>query len=237
MDTPAPLRRLCRYTTVPILIDYLIRREITLLPPSTWEDRSDAGICDDYRRRRGLDRLLAACFTTAPETIHHWSTFAAGPAGCCLELSPRILDLWSTLPGLRHGPVRYVSLRESPAHSPAPVPAPVQAHANLPHEDPQTQHLPFLKRLPYRIEAEYRVLSEGAASAPHASPFVTALPLPAAYLRRITITQRMPKPVFDSLKKALKPLIADTPIKVHRSTLLDNPTWQSRQTPPIPPAQ
>lgn len=217
MADQTPLRKLCRYTTVPILMDYLVRREITLLPPATWEDRSDAGICEEYRRRRGLDRLLAACFTTAPETIHHWSTFAAGPAGCCLELSPRILEHWSTLPALRHGPVRYVSLRDAPA---------------APRDDAHTLQLPFLKRLPYRIEAEYRVLSEGfPGTAAH--PLVTALPLPAACLRRITITQRMPKPVFDSLKQALKPLIDGTPIRIHRSTLLDNPTWQSRQADPV----
>ena len=207
MET-APLRKICRYTTVPILIDYLIRRQITLLPPASWEDRSDAGICEEYRRRRSHERLLAVCFTTASETVHHWSSFAAGSAGCCLELSPRILDIWSTLPGVRHGPVRYVSL-QAPGVSPD-----------------SEEDLPFLKRLPYRIESEYRVLSEGPATG-----LTTALPLPNDCLRRITVTQRMPRPVFESLREVLRPLVAGTRVKIHHSTLLDNPLWQTRQIP------
>jgi hypothetical protein len=41
----------------------LARRELTLLDPSSWDDRNDSLFLEQYREKRGLQSVLALCFT------------------------------------------------------------------------------------------------------------------------------------------------------------------------------
>jgi hypothetical protein len=82
-------RVISRYTSLPVLLDLIERRSLVLLKPDSWADRNDSDVMMEYRRRRNLACLLAACFSHGDETIHHWNAFAAGPAGCRIEFDCR----------------------------------------------------------------------------------------------------------------------------------------------------
>ena len=74
-----------RFTSLPILLDMLSRKCITLLEPTSWEDKNDAFYLEEYKKEKKLKTLLAYCFSAKRETYHHWRVFSNGPSGVCVE--------------------------------------------------------------------------------------------------------------------------------------------------------
>src|SRR6266702_4473708 len=75
-----------RYTELPSLIHILKYQQLTLLNPSSWDDKNDSYFLSLYREKCALKSVLALCFTVANETYHHWRVFAPGSAGVCIQL-------------------------------------------------------------------------------------------------------------------------------------------------------
>jgi hypothetical protein len=88
---PAKPAILNRYTTLPILLDILQQKHITLLSPATWEDWNDAYYLERYKQESKLRTVLAACFSERGETFHHWRVFSNGSSGVCIEFDKRSL--------------------------------------------------------------------------------------------------------------------------------------------------
>lgn len=61
-----------RYTSLPVALDILSEKHITLLTPDLWEDRNDAYYLERYREKLGFSCVLAICFSQRGETFHHW---------------------------------------------------------------------------------------------------------------------------------------------------------------------
>ena len=66
------IQKLNRFTTLPILLDLLERKKLTLLNPILWEDKNDSEIILEYKKRKNIKNLFALCFSHNDETIHHW---------------------------------------------------------------------------------------------------------------------------------------------------------------------
>lgn len=81
--------RLKRFTTLPVLLDFLQRKKLVLLDPKLWDDRNDSEIILEYKKRKELKNLFAVCFTHGDETVHHWKTFSDGPSGCVIEFDAK----------------------------------------------------------------------------------------------------------------------------------------------------
>lgn len=196
------INKLNRFTTLPILIDYLERQKLVLLDPSSWDDKNDTLIIKEYKQQAKIDKLFALCFTHKSETIHHWKTFANGSSGCCIEFNgQKLLEIFDKDKSLKHGIVNYKKITDT-----EPL--------NFAIED-----IPFTKRLPYNVESEYRIIWEGK------SGNVFEIEVPIECVRRITFSQQMPEPVFETLKAMLSrnyPLIKR---KIYRSTVYENKTW------------
>lgn len=60
-----------RYTDLPSLIQILMNRELTLLDPSSWDDKNDSYFISTYKEKKQLQSVLALCFTKKSETYHH----------------------------------------------------------------------------------------------------------------------------------------------------------------------
>ena len=197
------LRRLNRYTTLPVLLDILKRKKLVLLDPASWEDKNDSGILLEYKRRRKVRQLFALCLSHGDETIHHWRTFADGMSGCCIEFdAPSLIAQFEAIDGVRFGRVRYRKIRE------------------LRDGGIEAAKIPFTKRWPYRCEEEFRVMWEGNCEAA-----CFEIPVDLRSINKITINQRMPEPVYNTIREHLREAFDDPDRRISRSTLYENQTW------------
>jgi hypothetical protein len=200
------MKKFNRYTTVPVLLDILSRRQLVLLDPATWEDKNDSAVLAEYKRRRRLRALFALCGSQGDETIHHWKAFADGISGCCVEFDlEQLVSVLRELPGVRYGPVKYRRLRD------------------LTDSSVSVAKMPFTKRWPYRCEEEYRIIWE---SRKPATKFEIEFDL--RMIRRITISQHMPDRVYESIRETLRGAFKNPDQKINRSTIYENKIWISK---------
>lgn len=195
-----------RYTNLAAAIHLLRNQKITLLDPSTWDDRNDAFFMSEYKLRTNAASVLALCFAESYETYHHWKVFSHGSDGVCIEFDKEhLLGAFDLDQNVRHGTINYTLLKEAKKMA-----------------DIDVEQLPFLKRWPYGDEAEYRVVYVGR-DAP--KPFHD-VSISVSYVKRITLSPWLAAALADSVKATLKSIDGCSKIKVYRSTLIDNPDWK-----------
>jgi hypothetical protein len=106
------IKILNRFTTLPVLLDYLARKKLVLLDPKSWDDRNDIEVIMAYKEKKNIEKLFALCFTHDYETIHHWKTFANGASGCCIEFSAnKLIKIFDDY-GLNHCQMNYKKIAE-----------------------------------------------------------------------------------------------------------------------------
>lgn len=203
MDIPPLPKKLNRYTTLPVLLDLLRRKKIVLLDPCRWEDRNDAEIILQYKKRKKLKSLFAVCFGTEDETVHEWKAYADGISGCCIEFDGNeLLKSFQGRKGFRWRKVKYKLIKE------------VQSCR------PPLDDMPFLKRWPYRCENEFRILWEGE-SKKDSKPVGMDL----RSIKKITLSPEIPDVVARSIRGLLRQEINGPLPKINVSTLYQNKTW------------
>ena len=209
-----------RYTNMAAAIHLLQKRQITLLDPSTWDDRNDAFFMSEYKQRTNAASVLALCFAESHETYHHWRVFSHVSDGVCIEFDKEgLLEAFNRDPGTRHGTMNYTLLKEAKKMA-----------------DIDVEQLPFLKRWPYGDEAEYRVVH---VDSDVSKPFHD-VPISLSHVRRITLSPWLAKPLSESVKKTLKSIEGCSNLKIYRSTLIDNQEWKKlagRAAPVLPDHQ
>ncbi len=197
-----------RYTSLPIALDMLWNKRITLVDPNLWVDQNDAFFIHTYKKRKNLKSVLALCFTMKSERYHHWNVFAPGYSGVRLELDfDEIISPLKGNPSINHGKVEYNPIKN--------------LQGKLSAID--INKLPFLKRTPYKDEEEYRLIYESNEEDINTKSF----PLKLAAVKRIILSPFLPKPLDRTIKDIIKsiPDCSDI-IDVWRTTLIDNPEWK-----------
>lgn len=200
------ITRLRRYTNLASTIYLLQTRAVTLLDPESWEDRNDIYYLKKFKEQHNLKTLLALCFTDTNETFHHWKVFSPGSDGVCVEFNQeKLLKHIRDREGFLYDYVDYEKIR------------------TVKREPPDLRDLPFLKRIPYRDEQEYRII--------YTNDFDLCLTYDVAIdlecIRRITLSPWMPKLLSDSVKETLKSISGCDSLEITRSTLLDNSQWKN----------
>ena len=194
-----------RYTQLPALFYMLKGQCITLLDPKSWDDRNDSYYLSVYRRRRNAQTVLALCFSEEGETYHHWSVFAPGLGGVCIEFDADALTgAVEKQPGVRSGRVRYRTLKSSRG-------------AKIAVSD-----LPFRKRLAFQDEKEFRVIYESKKD-PIGS---LDIQIPLSSIRRVVLSPWLPKTLGDEVKAVVRSIDGCKTLKVYRSTLISNEEWK-----------
>src|SRR5882724_4350864 len=156
-----------RYTLLPSLIYMLTEKKLTLLDPQSWDDKNDSYYLKVYREKKRLKCVLALCFTVDAETYHHWSVFAAGSAGVCIQFkSKERLRVIKARRGIRADKVEYLLLTQ------------------IRKKTLKVSQLPFCKRYAFKHEGEFRLLYESNKD-PRASLDV---PIPLSSIARITLS-------------------------------------------------
>ncbi|MEM7330070.1 MAG: DUF2971 domain-containing protein [Pseudomonadota bacterium] len=203
MDTTNILRR---YTSLAALIDILQRQTISFMNPAFWDDRNDAYSLERFRQLEDHGSVLALCLTGAEETYHHWKVFSPGMEGVCIWFDrDHLIEQFEDDSGdLLHGDVTYHTIAE------------------LKSIRPSADRIPFLKRVQFADEREYRfLLTEDVA---HIDRCEQSLDL--SLIKRITLSPWMPVSIADSVKAAIAAL-PNHAIPVYRSTLVENRDWKS----------
>jgi len=202
------IKKLNRFTTLPILLDLLQRKKLTLLDPKLWDDRNDSEVIFEYKKRKKIKNLFAVCLSCGDETVHHWKTFSNGNSGCVIEFDAiKLFKIIDNIENLRHERVVYKKLSEV--------------------EDKNTtldiDQMPFIKRWPYRCEEEYRIIVET-----NSQETFFEIDIPLDIIKRITISQQMPEPIYATIKNYLKDLKGNPDSRINRSTLYENKRWINR---------
>jgi hypothetical protein len=194
-----------RYTTLPIALEVLTKRCITLLSPETWEDRNDAYYLERYRQGMKFRSVLAICFSLHRETFHHWRIFSSGSSGVCIEFDKNgLLKNVAGRPGFRHEKVAYSWISE------------------LKKTKPPIEEWPFLKRKPFEDEREYRITFESKTESLRS----TTVPIDLASIRRVTLSPWIPGSVASSVIALMKRIDGCAGLEMIRSSLLDNAGWR-----------
>lgn len=197
------MKRLNRYTSLPILLDMLKRKRLVLLDPSSWEDKNDSEIMLEFKKRKRVQKLFALCFSSGDETIHHWKTFADGTSGCCIQFdAEKLISLLNKIRGVRYGPVVYKKLNE------------------LKDATIDIEQIPFTKRWPYRCEEEFRIIWNGRSKYDSYE-----IPFDLRIINKVTINQRMPEQIYETIKDYLREAFKQPEQRINRSTLYQNRIW------------
>jgi hypothetical protein len=194
-----------RYTSLPIALDVLVQKKITLLNPETWEDRNDAYFLERYREEMNLQSVLAICFSRHRETFHHWRVFSSGCSGVCIEFDKSLLQSIPNQPAYRHGNVEYYWIKD------------------LQKDKPRLDKWPFLKRKPFEDEREYRIIFETASESLRAH----SIPINFGSIRKITLSPWLPKAVATSVMDVIRNIPECAGLKVSCSALIDNAGWRA----------
>ena len=133
-----PLRR---YTNLAATIHLLRTKKITLLDPSTWDDKNDAFFIEQYKAVKKAKTVLSLCFTQGDERYHYWRAFSNGTDGVCIHFDrDLLLAAFQEDNRIRSKQVRYKKME------------------NIRALQLDEDELPFVKRWPYQDEREFRVL-------------------------------------------------------------------------------
>ncbi|WP_263063186.1 hypothetical protein [Dickeya dadantii] len=195
-----------RYTDLPALIQILTNRQLTLLDPSSWDDKNDSYFLATYKEKKRLQSVLALCFTKESETYHHWRVFSSGASGVCVNFDSEQLETaFSKVKGVKFEEVNYLAVKE------------------LRDNRPKIDDLPFVKRVPYKHEKEFRALWESESD----NVDFLNIPIDISSIKRITLSPWMHHSLRASVVKLLKMIDGCKSIPIVRSTLTENTRWKS----------
>lgn len=201
-----------RYTTLSSAMDILKHNRLTLLDPTTWDDKNDSYMVELYRQHVGAGAVTALCCSAAAsETYHHWRIFTQGAEGVCVIFDRAKLEAALTAAGdLRFGAVEYKWIYELKQSDPAKL-----------------KDFAFIKRRGFKAEAEWRVIHNWRAAAGEAAPTTHTVSIPADCVVRIVINPWMPKPLFESVRSVLKQIqTRRVAAPVLPSRLTNSSQWQ-----------
>lgn len=193
-----------RFTTLPFVLDILTRKKLTLLNPSKWEDYNDRLTLELFKQRQGYESVYALCLSDNRETIHHWNAFANGSSGCCIEFyQKKLLDILDKNEGVKYGKTTYLKV------------------ADLDKKKFNDDMLPFVKRHLFEPEQEFRIIF--LSQEPQKETFDIEIELDS--IKRITVSNKMPKLIYRSVRKSLINTPHNFQGEIYRSTLFDNRNW------------
>lgn len=194
-----------RFTSLPIALDVLFRKRITLLSPEAWEDRNDAYYLERYRKEMKFGSVLAICFSLKKETFHHWRVFSSGSCGVCIEFNKaKLLQSIANQKGFRSANVTYPLISQ------------------LQRNPPELETWPFLKRKPFEDEKEFRIIYESKTE----NLREKHIDIEIASIQKVTLSPWLPDPVADSVTKLIKQNDGCGALKVNRSSLINNAAWR-----------
>jgi hypothetical protein len=201
----ASVELLRRYSELPYVLQMLQTRRLTLLNPSSWDDKNDSHYVQAYRERKRIGSVLALCLTEADQTYHHWRVFTHGSSGACVCFDKERLLTWISEDTEISG--RYVLYRSL---------------GQIRKKKPTLEELPFLKRMAYEHEQEFRLLyTSNRKSIP-----VKTFPMPLNVIDHILVNPWLSPATCDAIENVVQLIPGCEDLGVYRATIVQNDEWQ-----------
>ncbi len=198
------IKILNHYTKLFYMLQMIIEKKIFLTKPCTWEDKNDVEAMKQYQCAVGRGNIYAICFEGRRETIHHWKAYAGGVTGCCIEFNKENLinHLKDQDDSIKYGNVNYLEIKKLKVSN---------FHIDC---------LPFIKRIPYQFEHEYRVIWVNNGSE---DLLVKEFELDTNTINKITISYFMPYDDYRIIKNFVDNKLGRD--VVNQSTIYENDEW------------
>ncbi len=159
-----------------------------------------------YKQQLGDNGLYGLCAATCSETYHHWRVFTGTADGACIEIKRQLLERELVgLEGVCFGEVKYLLLEEVERLKTADL-----------------EHLPFLKRIGFAAEKEYRIIAKTV----DAQQPAVSIDFPLRLISKIYLNPWLPKAIAESVTATLRGLPDCEKLKIQRSHLIDSGRWK-----------
>lgn len=161
---------------------------------------------EKYKEIKNLKTVLALCFTTKPETFHHWKVFADTSSGICVRFNKdNLLKSINKVSGIESDYVAYELMR------------------NLKAKPPSVDELPFLKRRQYEDEEEFRIIYTNR----NKEHKVKYLAINLNSIERITLSPWIPLPISNTVKEVIRNIDGCDSIQLLKTGMVENKVWKS----------
>ena len=195
---------LLRYTSLASALDILQTRELTLLPPSSWDDEVDRNLMTAYKRKKNLRSVVALCFASTGQTYHHWRVFTEGSSGACISFDRSRLEKAVAAHRVITKDITYKTI---PSDRAKPV---------------KDSELPFTKRAAFRDEREVRML----CSSEDEDFGFKRVPFPSGAIEEVILNPWMPDALVETIEKVIGQMRGLPNIEVRKSQLFSSPYWR-----------
>lgn len=195
-----------RYTSLASAVNLLAEKKLTLLDPSSWDDKNDVHYLERYKEEVGSECLYALCLSRSNQTYHHWRVFAGSPDGVCISFyEDKLKAAVLSDPRVEYRDVEYLTMPEARKRSPFNI-----------------DELKFVKHSRYKDEKETRIVFTDKANDEPYPQF----PIGIDAVERVTLSPWLPNPLVDSMKALIRSIDGCKKLKVYRSTLTDFKGWK-----------
>jgi hypothetical protein len=192
------------YTGVEYMFKTVQNNTLYLTNPSKWPDRNDAKQLEAYRKEHGCSAVRVLCLSKNRDSLFHWNAIKEKPENRCFIqfYRPELLASLKNHKDIQFKKVQYQKI--------------VEAQREVKSKPLSIEKLPFLKRHPYRVESEWRIVWLG-----NSQDKLKEIEISPKAISGVTISQDMKDSDFDSCKTQL----IDCGLKskqIHHSTLNGN---------------
>jgi hypothetical protein len=188
-----------RYMTLDRLFMMLDTGKMAFSDPDSWPDKNDRAIVEAYRQKRHHCYVRILCFTEQDESALLWDSYANGSQGCRIKFNvTNLIAQLENINGIIGKNVEYIRDKD------------------ILNEE-SIAKVPFIKKLPYQLEQEYRVVWSGNSAE---APVISVDDI----LNTIWLSPKMSKPHAAEVKKYLSSFKTRYPTlqSVNKSAVLED---------------
>jgi len=190
---------------LPVLLDILYQKSLTLLDPQSWDDKNDSYFIELYKKAFHFESVLALCFVESSEKYHHWKIFSGSSCGVCVEFNKeKLLNNFNNSKGFRTGYVNYKTIREMEINN-------LDIHL-----------LPFIKRVAFKDDNEFRILYESES----AKVLYKIVSINLDCISKIIINPWISKLAYNSVRAVIKMIDGCIDIPITNTRLTNNDQWK-----------
>jgi hypothetical protein len=195
-----------RYMDFPELLHSLQNNEIVLKNPLYWDDKNDYFTIRQFVEKLSLKNLFVSCFTTYCDSYHFWKIYAPNPTGICVTYSTSKIHE-AIQNDIQKDDFKFEKVE-------------YETYRNLSRREVPIEEYPFIKRVAFKAENEYRLIFSSRNGAEHKS-----LKIDGAILG-IVISPSFRNTFIKEYKELISSKTSLSSTKIKESKILNSNRWK-----------